>query len=56
VFLIGAVTMLAAFLLITTIPEVPIGSGAPSDEASQENNPLAHRATQAPPGGAEGLV
>jgi len=28
VFLIGAVTMLLAFLLISTIPEVPLGSGA----------------------------
>ena len=28
VFLIGAVTMLLALLLITTIPEVPIGSEA----------------------------
>ncbi len=27
-FLIGAITMLLAFLLISTIPEVPIGSGA----------------------------
>jgi MFS family permease len=35
VFLIGAVTMLLAFLLITTIPEVPIGSEAKSDEAVQ---------------------
>lgn len=32
VFLIGAVTMLLAFLLILTIPEVPIGSGADPDE------------------------
>jgi MFS family permease len=32
VFLIGAVTMLVAFLLITTIPEVPIGAEANSGE------------------------
>jgi len=32
VFLIGAITMLLAFLLITTIPEIPIGGGVnPSD-------------------------
>jgi len=36
VFLIGAVTMLLAFLLITTIPEVPIGSEAKSEEAAGE--------------------
>lgn len=28
VFLLGAIAMLLAFLLITTIPEIPIGSGA----------------------------
>ncbi len=35
-FLIGAVTMLAAFLLITTIPEVPIGSEAGSGEVAEK--------------------
>jgi MFS family permease len=35
VFLIGAVTMLLALLLITTIPEVPLGSEAKSEEAVQ---------------------
>jgi hypothetical protein len=34
VFLIGAVTMLLAFLLITTIPEVPIGSEANAEEGA----------------------
>ena len=29
VFWIGALTMLAAFLVILTIPEVPIGEGTP---------------------------
>jgi len=32
IFLVGAVTMLLAFLLICTIPEVPIGSGAEPEE------------------------
>ena len=35
VFLIGAITMLLAFLLITTIPEVPLGSEENSDEAAE---------------------
>ena len=33
VFLIGAITMLLALLLITTIPEVPLGSEEKSEEA-----------------------
>ena len=32
IFVIGAITMLLAFLLITTIPEVPIGSGVKPEE------------------------